>query len=375
MTDDSQNPSNSTPSYGVAEVDELASEGLKAYALKQYELATEKFGKACETFTTAKGHDDPSLLYTYGKCLFKVAVSQSAVLGDNAPQPLSADNEETEETEETEDNDNEAAEGNDENGEGEEGGEENGKGEEGGQENGEGQEGEEQQEDDFEVAWEILDLARTLFIEKLEQEDSRDLKIKLADTYDLLGEVSIESENFPQAGEDFESSLKLKKELYDSDSSLISEAHYKLALAYEFSFDENEDTNRLNREKAISHMTDAIASVKLRIEKSGKDDPELVQDLEERLAELKQGSRDTMEEEKAKVLEGILGQVAQGSGPSKSKPKSEIASVLDQAKSQANDISSLIKKRKKTDTPSEPKAKQPKNEPSNEPNNDPNNDN
>lgn len=367
MTDDSPQPSNSTPSYGVAEVDELASQGLKAYALKQYEQATEKFGKACETFTEAKGHDDPSLLYTYGKCLFKVAVSQSAVLGDTAPQPLSAEPEEQPD-EEAEGDGNEEQEGEQdgEDGNEEEEGEENGEGEQAGEQ-------EEQQEDDFEVAWEILDLARTLFLEKLEQEDSRDLKVKLADTYDLLGEVSIESENFPQAAEDFESSLKLKKELYDSDSSLMSEAHYKLALAYEFSFDENEDTNRANREKAISHMTDAIASVKQRIEKTGKDDPELVQDLEERLTELKQGSRDTMEEEKAKVLEGILGQVAQSAGPSgssKSKPKSEIAAVMDQAKSQANDISSLIKKRKKTDSASEPKAKQPKNDSASEPKND-----
>ena len=46
-------------------------------------------------------------------------------------------------------------------------------------------------EDDFNAAWEVLDLARAIF-EK--QKDENDMaKLKLADTYMCLGDVSLET--------------------------------------------------------------------------------------------------------------------------------------------------------------------------------------
>jgi HAT1-interacting factor 1 len=49
-------------------------------------------------------------------------------------------------------------------------------------------------EDDFNAAWEVLDLARALF-EKL-QDTEGDSKLKLADTYMALGDVSLETGQF-----------------------------------------------------------------------------------------------------------------------------------------------------------------------------------
>jgi HAT1-interacting factor 1 len=49
----------------------------------------------------------------------------------------------------------------------------------------------EEPEDDFNAAWEILDLARTLF-DKRKDEDE-EIKLKLADTYVALGDVSLET--------------------------------------------------------------------------------------------------------------------------------------------------------------------------------------
>ena len=57
------------------------------------------------------------------------------------------------------------------------------------QEDGEGDDGE--PEDDFNAAWEVLDLARALYEKR--QEESDDVKLKLAETFLLLGDVSLET--------------------------------------------------------------------------------------------------------------------------------------------------------------------------------------
>lgn len=46
-------------------------------------------------------------------------------------------------------------------------------------------------EDDFNAAWEVLDLARALY-EKQQEEDD-EIKLKLADTFIYLGDVSLET--------------------------------------------------------------------------------------------------------------------------------------------------------------------------------------
>lgn len=58
------------------------------------------------------------------------------------------------------------------------------------------QEGDEESpEDDFNAAWEVLDLARVIF-EKRQDEDD-EIKLKLADTYLALGDVSLETGELP----------------------------------------------------------------------------------------------------------------------------------------------------------------------------------
>lgn len=46
-------------------------------------------------------------------------------------------------------------------------------------------------EDDFNAAWEVLDLARAIFEKQKEEND--EAKLKLADTYMCLGDVSLET--------------------------------------------------------------------------------------------------------------------------------------------------------------------------------------
>ena len=48
-------------------------------------------------------------------------------------------------------------------------------------------------EDDFNAAWDILDLARSIFEKQTETDHDEALKLKLADTYVALGDVSLET--------------------------------------------------------------------------------------------------------------------------------------------------------------------------------------
>lgn len=149
-----------------------------------------------------------------------------------------------------------------------------------------GDEDAEDEEDDFANAYEVLDLARILLVRRLEeaQECDKDplnlkhLKERLADTYDLQAEISLEGERFSLAVEDLKAALKLKQALFPRQSSLIAEAHYKLSLALEFSSStEQKDphakaedgaqatVDQGMREAAAKEMEAAIESCKLRL--------------------------------------------------------------------------------------------------------------
>lgn len=52
---------------------------------------------------------------------------------------------------------------------------------------------EEEPEDDFNAAWEIFELARSLYAKQAETDSTLETKLKLADTYIALGDVSLET--------------------------------------------------------------------------------------------------------------------------------------------------------------------------------------
>jgi hypothetical protein len=66
---------------------------------------------------------------------------------------------------------------------------------EGGEEEGdEGDGGDDAEpEDDFNAAWEVLDLARAIYQKQNEEEEEEEVKLKLADTFITLGDVSLET--------------------------------------------------------------------------------------------------------------------------------------------------------------------------------------
>ena len=51
-------------------------------------------------------------------------------------------------------------------------------------------------EDDFNAAWEVLDLARAIYDKQKNENNDEEVRLKLADTYIALGDVSLETGPF-----------------------------------------------------------------------------------------------------------------------------------------------------------------------------------
>ncbi|EDK38046.2 hypothetical protein PGUG_02144 [Meyerozyma guilliermondii ATCC 6260] len=335
-------------------INALVADANKLYAQKDFEEAALKYGEACESYSSEYGAEDADLLNLYGKALFQNAVSRSEVFGGVGAQqdePKKEDNDEAGNfqfhddaplAEEDDTNDASAPIGHEE------------------QETSDNEDKEnepEEDQSDFEVAWEILDLARSLFEQQLEKCSDKPSKTpylatdseepqnkyvtitkKLSEVYDLLGEVSLESENFPQAAADLQKSLELREQLYDSQlSALVSESHYKLSLALEFCV---EDPN--SRAKSAEQMRLAIASVERRNETEKneakkKDNLELLNELKERYADLRKDPAEEFDEQKLDIIKGILGEASETgekSDPNKAK------------RTAVNDLSGMVKKKK-----------------------------
>lgn len=306
---------------------ELTAEATAKYAVKDYGAAAELYAYATELQAAVNGEmssANADLLYAYGRCLYHVAVKNSDVLGlskvagesreaskarggkaEDKSKPLEElENEGQEVAEEVVKQVTQSKTGltnaKDENEEsvkpyfqftGDENFDDSGDDEDGDDEQANDEDPEE--DDDFSTAYEVLDMARVLLQKRLgelaegstgkgkETEASpeiRQLRERLADTYDLQAEISLEGEKFPAAVVDLRSSLDLKIGLYDHESSLIAEAHFKLSLALEFSSvtqqknESGEATQEATvdeemRKDAAHELEEAISSCKLRIQK------------------------------------------------------------------------------------------------------------
>lgn len=378
----------------MAELSEIVEEAHKEFALKNYEKAVELYGDSCQLYNKLNGEDDPSLLYLYGKSLFELAVSKNGLFGGNDQDaavvagkddekkkeeleivPLAEEVESEDEEEVKEENDN-AKEGGkvkevDDNAEKEDEWEDEPEGEDN---NNEKEEQGEEEQSDFEIAWEILDLSRSIIEKKLSKFPSEELiikekpteeylksidstkedstvpnktkilklKLKLLDVYDLLGEISLETENFKQSVEDFKTLLDLRNELYEFSSNLISEANYKLALSYEFYFDnDNESLNEANKKKSIHHLKESIKSLEanrqIKLSKNESFDNDVLTELKNKLKDLEKDPNEEFNKQKNEILKGILGEAT-----SSSQETGKIAPKT----SQVNDLTSMVKKRK-----------------------------
>ena len=309
---------------------ELTNAANLQYSLKHYPEAAELYSRATEMQTALLGDEmapeNAELLYLYGRCLFKVAVSKSDVLGGqvaaekkpatNTKKAAAAPAVESPGQKLAEDVVEAVVEeknGGPKKEDAKDGGQpffqlvdaewSDDEGSDGsGDAEGDVQEALEE-EDDFATAYEILDVARVLLERQVAANDDDptakgkgkgtemtqhmcQLKDRLADTHDLQAEISLENERFDEAIDDFAAAAALKDELHPRGSSIVAEAHYKLSLALEFESmsavraaqakeeagggqkgtAEKVEVNEELRERARKETEIAVESIKLRIE-------------------------------------------------------------------------------------------------------------
>ncbi len=109
--------------------------------------------------------------------------------------------------------------------------------------------GNEEQEDDFKLAWEILDIARLIYSK---QEDPLSRQV-LSDIHMDLGDLQMENEQFPSALEDYQRALDLCNDEGVEGKRALASIHFKIAMAQEYSGD---------LEKAIPPLTAAVDLLK-----------------------------------------------------------------------------------------------------------------
>lgn len=401
---------------------DLTAKATAYYAQKKYEEASEVYARAAEMQAEFNGEMSPEnadILFLYGRSLFKVGQSKSDVLGgapggeQKAPKAAKPKKEAAESSAAAPSGDNATSEAEQiaeekvayvaknvtgsglEDGDklsdekkplfqftGDENFEDSDEDAEG---EGDGEEGEEEEDDDLAVAFEVLDLSRVLFEKALEQPDDsegkgkeadqgdspavRHVKERLADTHDLLAEISLENEKYPLAINDARSSLKYKTELYPEESEIRAEAHFKLSLALEFASvtsdaetkdDAPKTVDQGLRDEAAAELEKAISSTKLKLQneevnlvtlhapeenedsrKKIADQREIIAEMEQRLLELRKDPVD---------LEGVLGAenpmtgilgAALGESPADAQAR------IEEAKKGATDLSSLVRKKEK----------------------------
>merc|ERR1712029_1089438 len=102
---------------------------------------------------------------------------------------------------------------------------------------------EEEEPSNLQLSWEMLEMAKIVYSKQIEVcgdgAKMLELEERLCSTILLLGEVSIENENYKQAVDDIKSCLE-KQVNMPKDSRLRAETHYQLGVALGFSglFDE-----------------------------------------------------------------------------------------------------------------------------------------
>merc|ERR1712029_771589 len=208
----------------------------------------------------------------------------------------------------------------------------------------------------LQLAWEMLELAKMVLMdqlegemkEKLTEEMKNTLEKRLFETFLILGEVSLENENYPQAVDDLTICLEKQKAVLPEDSRNIAVTYYQLGIALGFN---------MKYEEAIEKLEMAIGVLKKRIDnlinktesvdESKKDDAfytreKEIKELEALIPEIKEKITDTIEmkEERVRKIAEVKEQMGFGSGSSSG------AGTSGEGSSSAKPISSISIKRK-----------------------------
>ncbi|KAJ2056048.1 hypothetical protein GGI17_006388 [Coemansia sp. S146] len=354
QVDTSQVPDDDTQSAFTAVmpvIADLLETGTRAFALGEWEEAIDSFGQLASITEQTFGSESPRYadgLVMYGRALLQHAIEQNALMAEKTLADAATGNlgkEKEEEVLPTKANINF---------EGEpdfrqieslaledtENGGESSKGKQA--DTGEEDEEDEEEEDDFAAAWDVLDLARVI---QAKATDSKS-QLKYAETLMLLGDVSMESENFGQAVKDFSEALEVKMQYLDDSNRELAELYYKLALAYEY----NQDTG-----KALELMNDVerILGNRLKIVEVSDKDEDVAE--AESLGEVLADVASKIEEWKSPQKPVDINAMTPEESAMAEKAKAMFKEAMESGK--INDISNLVRPHKKKVVDGEATAK------------------
>ncbi|KAF2204971.1 hypothetical protein GQ43DRAFT_453460 [Delitschia confertaspora ATCC 74209] len=386
---------------------ELTTAAALQYSLKNYNGAADLYSEAAAIQAELNGEMAPEnaeLLYLYGRCMYKVGIAKSDVLGGQVAQEKKPEKK-SKKADAGEGGSATKADGSAGKEESTESkpffqltGDENWDDSDDEEEDDGGADGDEE-DDDFSTAYETLDLARVLLsrqLEALQNADNSDkgkgkqeaedtpeikrIKDRLADTHDLIAEISLENERFEDAISDTRACLNLRKELLPFEDPIIAEAHFKLSLALEFaSMTDLREAERQQeagqepsnkdakvdmalRKEAANEMKQAIASLEARIkkeetessspaedkktdkEKSIADAKEMLEEMKQRLVDLQadplKQAPQPLDGVDPELFSGLLSDLL---GADAATQKAKIA----EAAKGAQDVSGLVRSKKK----------------------------
>ena len=124
------------------------------------------------------------------------------------------------------------------------------------------QENEEEEIGNLELAWDMLDLAKIIF----KRQDTKEAQLYAAQAHLKLGEVSVESENYLQAVEEFQACLNLQEQYLEAHDRLLAETHYQLGLAYGYNSQYDEAVAQFSKsieviEKRMGKYASSVSTI------------------------------------------------------------------------------------------------------------------
>lgn len=378
--EDAPAPSTSADKMESLDVD---SEAKKLLGLGQKHLVMGDIPSAVNAFQEAASllgkkygetaNECGEAFFFYGKSLLELARMENGVLG-NALEGVHVEEEEekTEDESLVENNDNvDETEGS------EEEDKENDKAEENTNEsvleNKSLQENEEEEIGNLELAWDMLDLAKIIF----KRQETKEAQLYAAQAHLKLGEVSVESENYIQAVEEFQACLSLQEQYLEAHDRLLAETHYQLGLAYGYNSQYDEAVAQYGKSIEVIEKRMAVLNEQMKeaegsfteYEKEIEELKELLPEIREKIEDAKESQRSGNVAElalKATLVESSSsGFTASGAGTSVSMIANRKPTDGASSSNCVTDISHLVRKKRKPEeeSPRKDDAKKAKQEP------------
>ncbi|XP_057640828.1 nuclear autoantigenic sperm protein isoform X3 [Chionomys nivalis] len=378
--EDAPAPSTSADKMESLDVD---SEAKKLLGLGQKHLVMGDIPSAVNAFQEAASllgkkygetaNECGEAFFFYGKSLLELARMENGVLG-NALEGVHVEEEEekTEDESLVENNDNvDETEGS------EEEDKENDKAEENTNEsvleNKSLQENEEEEIGNLELAWDMLDLAKIIF----KRQETKEAQLYAAQAHLKLGEVSVESENYIQAVEEFQACLSLQEQYLEAHDRLLAETHYQLGLAYGYNSQYDEAVAQYGKSIEVIEKRMAVLNEQMKeaegsfteYEKEIEELKELLPEIREKIEDAKESQRSGNVAElalKATLVESSSsGFTASGAGTSVAMIANRKPTDGASSSNCVTDISHLVRKKRKPEeeSPRKDDAKKAKQEP------------